>query len=75
MAKQVFIQVKEFPKGIENITAINWAHEDLKAFVVDLVSVACNIYGTTLSLVKRFQIFVFYPDSIFDLEMNIFCYC
>ncbi|MPC20927.1 Eukaryotic translation initiation factor 2D [Portunus trituberculatus] len=36
MAKKNLIQVKEFPKGIENITAINWAHEDIKAFVVDL---------------------------------------
>ncbi|KAK8399414.1 hypothetical protein O3P69_003484 [Scylla paramamosain] len=36
MAKKDLIQVKEFPKGIENITAINWAHEDIKAFVVDL---------------------------------------
>lgn len=39
MAKKDLIQVKEFPKGIENITAINWAHEDIKSFVVDLVSV------------------------------------
>lgn len=36
MAKKDLIQVKEFPKGIENITAINWAHEDIKSFVVDL---------------------------------------
>lgn len=42
MAKKDLIQVKEFPKGIENITAINWAHEDIKAFVVDLVSVAAQ---------------------------------
>lgn len=39
MAKKELIEVKEFPKGIENITAINWAHEDLKSFVVDLVSI------------------------------------
>ncbi|XP_050723176.1 eukaryotic translation initiation factor 2D-like [Eriocheir sinensis] len=36
MAKKDLIQVKEFPKGIENITAVNWAHEDIKSFVVDL---------------------------------------
>ncbi|KAK3851197.1 hypothetical protein Pcinc_042143 [Petrolisthes cinctipes] len=36
MAKKELIEVKEFPKGIENITGINWAHEDLKAFVVDM---------------------------------------
>nr|XP_045587140.1 eukaryotic translation initiation factor 2D-like isoform X1 [Procambarus clarkii]XP_045587141.1 eukaryotic translation initiation factor 2D-like isoform X1 [Procambarus clarkii] len=35
MAKEELIQVKEFPKGIENITAINWAHEDIKSFIVD----------------------------------------
>lgn len=39
MAKKELIEVKEFPKGIENITAINWAHEDLKSFVVDLVCI------------------------------------
>ncbi|XP_063607889.1 eukaryotic translation initiation factor 2D-like [Penaeus indicus] len=36
MAKQEIIQVKEFPKGVENITAVNWAHDDLKSFVVDM---------------------------------------
>ncbi|KAG7161306.1 Eukaryotic translation initiation factor 2D-like [Homarus americanus] len=35
MAKNELIQVKEFPKGIENITAVNWAHEDIKSFIVD----------------------------------------
>ncbi|KAK8750423.1 hypothetical protein OTU49_014820 [Cherax quadricarinatus] len=35
MAKKELIQVKEFPKGIENITAVNWAHEDIKSFTVD----------------------------------------
>ncbi|XP_068216132.1 eukaryotic translation initiation factor 2D-like isoform X2 [Palaemon carinicauda] len=35
MAKNNIISVKEFPKGIENITAVNWNHEDIKNFVVD----------------------------------------
>ncbi|KAK7068948.1 Eukaryotic translation initiation factor 2D [Halocaridina rubra] len=35
MAKNDIIAVKEFPKGIENITNINWEHEDIKSFIVD----------------------------------------
>ncbi|XP_071516840.1 eukaryotic translation initiation factor 2D isoform X2 [Panulirus ornatus] len=35
LAKKELIQVKEFPKGIENITAVNWEHEDIKSFIVD----------------------------------------
>ncbi|XP_064097631.1 eukaryotic translation initiation factor 2D-like [Macrobrachium nipponense] len=35
MAKNNLISVKEFPKGIENITFVNWEHEDIKSFVVD----------------------------------------
>lgn len=38
MAKKELIQVKEFPKGIENVTQVNWAHEDIKSFTVDQVS-------------------------------------
>lgn len=35
MAKNNIISVKEFPKGIENITFVNWDHEDIKNFIVD----------------------------------------
>jgi len=35
MAKKQIIQVKEFPKGIENITAVNYEHEEIKYFRVD----------------------------------------
>lgn len=35
MAKKNLIAVKEFPKGIENITAVNWEHGDIKSFIVD----------------------------------------
>lgn len=44
MAKQEIIQVKEFPKGVENITAVNWVHDDLISFVVDMVSFLCMIF-------------------------------
>lgn len=46
MAKKEFIKVVEFPKGVENITAVNWAHEDIKAFIVDMVSVSCLSLGS-----------------------------
>lgn len=42
MAKKNLIQVKEFPKGIENITQVNWVHEDIKSFTVDQVSRLCK---------------------------------
>ncbi|MCL4120391.1 UNVERIFIED_CONTAM: hypothetical protein GTU68_048734 [Idotea baltica] len=35
MAKKNFIEVKEFPKGVENITGINFGHVDVKSFHVD----------------------------------------
>ncbi|KAB7493865.1 Eukaryotic translation initiation factor 2D [Armadillidium nasatum] len=35
MARRNFVEVKEFPKGVENITAINFAHEEIKNFVMD----------------------------------------
>ncbi|CAL4122802.1 unnamed protein product, partial [Meganyctiphanes norvegica] len=57
MAKKQIIQVKEFPKGIENITAVNWEHDDIKYFRVDKQSIGnmgtCNSSNWVRSFMQK----------------------
>ena len=54
MNKRGIIEVKEFPKGVENLTGIKFDHEDVKSFVVDKVSIVfCICLITSLLLINN----------------------